>query len=82
MGNKYIRVYDIRTDTHLSPLQYSTKAVNGITVDPFNPYRFISNTDDNVIKVWDIRKNNEAISFFIIHSYNYQFKNKKPICLP
>ncbi|KAI8890822.1 hypothetical protein K501DRAFT_236548 [Backusella circina FSU 941] len=61
MGNKYLRVYDIRADPGSSPLQYATKAVNGAMVDPFNPYRIASYTEEGVIKVWDLRKNNDAI---------------------
>ncbi|KAI8990275.1 hypothetical protein BDB01DRAFT_841998 [Pilobolus umbonatus] len=61
MGNKYLRVYDIRADQASNPLQFLTKAVYGTIVDPFNPYRLASYTEEGVIKVWDIRKENEAI---------------------
>ncbi|KAF7724390.1 hypothetical protein EC973_001115 [Apophysomyces ossiformis] len=61
MGNKYLRVYDIRVDANVNPLQFSTKAVYGAMVDPFHPYRLASYTEEGVIKVWDIQggvKNN------------------------
>lgn len=61
MGNKYLRVYDIRADLNSSPLQFATKAVHGITVDPFSPYRLASYTEEGIIKLWDIRKSNEAV---------------------
>jgi hypothetical protein len=70
MGNKYLRVYDIRADPGSSPLQYATKAVNGAMVDPFNPYRIASYTEEGVIKVWDLRKNNDAISFLLFPKKN------------
>lgn len=61
MGNKYLRVYDIRADPGSNPLQFATKAVHGISVDPFNPYRLASYTEEGIIKLWDIRKNNDAV---------------------
>ena len=61
MGNKYLRVYDIRADASSNPLQFATKAVHGITIDPFCPYRLASYTEEGIIKLWDIRKNNDAI---------------------
>lgn len=61
MGNKYLRAYDIRADPGSNPLQYATKAVHGIAMDPFSPYRLASFTEEGVIKLWDIRKNNDAV---------------------
>ncbi|KAI8647874.1 WD40-repeat-containing domain protein [Parasitella parasitica] len=61
MGNKYLRVYDVRADASSSPLQFATKAVHGIVVDPFSSYRVASYTEEGIIKLWDIRKNNDAI---------------------
>ena len=34
----------------------STKAVNGITVDPFNEHRLACHTNDGVVQIWDARK--------------------------
>ncbi|KAL9545952.1 hypothetical protein PS6_007927 [Mucor atramentarius] len=61
MGNKYLRVYDVRADVSSNPLQFATKAVHGIAIDPFCPYRLASFTEEGIIKLWDIRKNNDAI---------------------
>lgn len=61
MGNKYVRVYDIRTDPGSNPIQFATKAVHGITVDPFSPYRAASYSEEGIIKLWDLRKTNDAI---------------------
>ncbi|GAA5812870.1 hypothetical protein MFLAVUS_006329 [Mucor flavus] len=61
MGNKYLRVYDIRADLGSNPLQFATKAVHGITMDPFSAYRLASYTEEGIIKLWDIRKSNEAV---------------------
>lgn len=61
MGNKYLRVYDIRADPGSNPLQFATKAVHGIVVDPFSSYRLASFTEEGIIKLWDIRKNNDAV---------------------
>jgi hypothetical protein len=61
MGNKYLRVYDIRADPGSNPLQFATKAVHGIAVDPFSSYRLASYTEEGIIKLWDIRKSNDAV---------------------
>ena len=42
----------------------STRSVHGISSDPFNFNRFASFADDGIIRIWDIRKPNETISFF------------------
>lgn len=44
-----------------NPLQFATKAVHGITVDPFSPYRLASYTEEGIIKLWDIRKSHDAV---------------------
>lgn len=41
-----------------------TKAVYGVSVDPFNPYRVASYTEEGVVKLWDLRNPNDSISFF------------------
>ncbi|KAI9317907.1 WD40-repeat-containing domain protein [Dichotomocladium elegans] len=73
MGNKYLRVYDIRgkpsfssssVDSMATPLQFATKAVYGAAVDPFNPNRLASYTEEGVVKLWDLRKKTDPISFF------------------
>lgn len=48
-----------------------TKAVYGVSVDPFNPYRVASYTEEGVVKLWDLRNPNDSISFFFpLHFYN------------
>ncbi|KAI8143120.1 hypothetical protein BJV82DRAFT_611432 [Fennellomyces sp. T-0311] len=61
MGYKYLRVYDIRADANAAPLQFSTKAVYGTSIDPFNPYRMASYNEEGVIKLWDLRKTNDSV---------------------
>ncbi|KAI7863038.1 hypothetical protein BDF14DRAFT_1848124 [Spinellus fusiger] len=61
MGGKYMRIYDIRVDSGANPLQFTTKAVYGTLVDPFNPYRLASHTEEGVVKVWDIRNPTDAV---------------------
>ncbi|OAD70468.1 hypothetical protein PHYBLDRAFT_182399 [Phycomyces blakesleeanus NRRL 1555(-)] len=72
MGSRYLRVYDIRVDSGANPLQFSTKAVHGTIVDPFNPYRIASHTEEGVVKIWDIRKTTDSISFYICFSPSRQ----------
>ncbi|KAJ3259582.1 hypothetical protein HK103_002136 [Boothiomyces macroporosus] len=62
MGKQLIRGYDLRDNPDASPIfTISTKAVHGITSDPFAIQRFASFAEDGVIKVWDTRKISEAI---------------------
>ncbi|CDH56705.1 wd repeat protein ybl104c [Lichtheimia corymbifera JMRC:FSU:9682] len=61
MGNKYLRAFDIRVNSNATPLQFATKAVYGTTVDPFNPYRVASYTEEGVVKLWDLRKTNDPV---------------------
>ncbi|KAI9494432.1 WD40-repeat-containing domain protein [Zychaea mexicana] len=61
MGYKYLRAYDIRVDSNSIPLQFSTKAVYGATVDPFNPYRLATYNEEGVIRLWDLRQTNDSV---------------------
>ncbi|KAJ3274816.1 hypothetical protein HDV01_002020 [Terramyces sp. JEL0728] len=62
MGKQLLRGYDLRENPDASPIfTITTKAVNGITSDPFYQQRFASYAEDGVIKLWDIRKVGEAI---------------------
>ncbi|KAI9189653.1 hypothetical protein H9P43_001086 [Blastocladiella emersonii ATCC 22665] len=62
MGLKWLRIFDLRAESSSGPvLAYGTRAVFGVTADPFNPRRFASYSDDCVIKVWDIRRPGEAM---------------------
>ncbi|ORX91418.1 hypothetical protein K493DRAFT_339376, partial [Basidiobolus meristosporus CBS 931.73] len=62
MGLKWLRVYDVRADSSSPPgVIFATKAIYGISVDPFHPYRFASHTEDGIVKIWDIRKPTEAV---------------------
>lgn len=53
MNNKQVRIYDTR-DLTKPKLTASTRAVHGVTVDPFTDKRFASFVD-NTINIWDIR---------------------------
>ncbi|KAL1931366.1 hypothetical protein VTP01DRAFT_9508 [Rhizomucor pusillus] len=61
MAYKYLRVYDIRENSAVNPLQFMTKAVYGVSVDPFNPYRVASYTEEGVVKLWDLRNPNDSV---------------------
>ncbi|KAG2179533.1 hypothetical protein INT44_006380, partial [Umbelopsis vinacea] len=69
MGGKWLRLYDTRLDSTSMPLSIQDKAVYGLTTDPYHQHRIASYTEDGVIKLWDIRKPDEAVlSINVDHS--------------
>jgi hypothetical protein len=59
MNGKWIRIYDTRTPGNCFVL--SSKAVNGISIDPFFYTQFSSFTDDGLIKIYDFRNSSGEI---------------------
>eukprot|EP00965_Chrysotila_dentata_P093593 3092762-Pleurochrysis_carterae.AAC.1 len=59
---RWMRLYDVRTQHELFAWRAHTKAVYGVTFDPFNEHRFITFSDDagGVVKGWDVRKMREG----------------------
>lgn len=59
-GFKWLRLYDLRMQTHMAPLSVvaHTKAVFGVTFDPQRPHLLATYSDglQECIKVWDIRR--------------------------
>jgi WD40 repeat protein len=51
----------ILVDGTSTPLSIQDKAVYGLATDPFHSHRIASYTEDGVIKLWDIRKSDEAV---------------------
>ncbi|KAJ3300037.1 hypothetical protein HK104_005033 [Borealophlyctis nickersoniae] len=49
---------------------FQTKAVFGITTDPFHPHRFASWADDSIIRIWDVRNPTEPAL-----SLNAEYRN-------
>ena len=39
-----------------------SRAVNGVSFDPFHEHRLLTFSDDGIIKLWDIRKLNQPVS--------------------
>ncbi|KAH8556996.1 WD40-repeat-containing domain protein [Umbelopsis sp. PMI_123] len=69
MGGKWLRLYDIRLDATTTPLSIQDKAVYGLITDPYHSHRIASYTEDGVIKLWDIRKPDDAVlSINVDHS--------------
>lgn len=60
-GNKWVRMYDGRLDNVTPSIVIPTRAVNGIMIDPFNPYRIVSYTDESELYFWDIRTHNHPL---------------------
>ncbi|KAJ3328464.1 hypothetical protein HDU76_009908 [Blyttiomyces sp. JEL0837] len=63
MGQKWIRVFDLRKDTTSHSIVIATKSVQGLTTNPFDSRSFASYSD-NVVAVWDTRKTAEPILSF------------------
>ena len=38
-----------------------SRAVNGVSFDPFHEHRLLTFSDDGIIKLWDIRKLNQPV---------------------
>lgn len=56
-------------DATSTPLSIQDKAVYGLTTDPYHSHRIASYTEDGVIKLWDIRKADDAVlSINVDHS--------------
>jgi WD40 repeat protein len=56
-GTKWMRIYDLRVPYRApTSVVAHTKAVYGVTFDRFRPQRLATFSEDNVIKIWDIRK--------------------------
>jgi WD40 repeat protein len=53
-----------------SSLIFSTRAVQGITTDPFSANRWASFSDDGIVRIFDIRKVGEPVL-----SFSTDFKN-------
>ncbi|KAL7751008.1 hypothetical protein RI367_003588 [Sorochytrium milnesiophthora] len=62
---KYIRLYDLRevsgSGSSMSALTFNTKAVMGITPDPYNACCFASYSEEGIVKLWDRRKATDAL---------------------
>jgi hypothetical protein len=69
MASKWLRAYDFRVPTAQAPIHvWSTRALSGITADPFEGHRFASFGDDAVIRVWDLRRPTEPVLSFSDHN--------------
>jgi WD40 repeat protein len=59
----------VLVDATSTPLSIQDKAVYGLTTDPYHSHRIASYTEDGVIKLWDIRKADDAVlSINVDHS--------------
>lgn len=50
---KFLREFDLRTQS--SSMQFATKCVQGICVDPFDQHYFSSHAEDGTVSFWDRR---------------------------
>jgi WD40 repeat protein len=77
-GAKWVRIYDLRGDVTMprSVVAHS-KAVYGVTFDPFCDYRFatFSDSPDGVVKIWDLRMLTDPV-----FSLNTNSKSLLQIC--
>ena len=72
-GFRWVRLYDLRDrDTANGSAVLScyahAKAVCGVCVDPYEPYRFVTHSEDadGLIKGWDVRKLRDNAPLFTI----------------
>ncbi|KAL6067851.1 GATOR complex protein MIOS [Balamuthia mandrillaris] len=65
-GAKWLRIYDLRASdlsARKSVIAHS-KAVHGVSFDPFKDDRLFTFSEDGVIKIWDIRKLRDCVYAF------------------
>ena len=60
ISHRWLRLFDLRSQT--TGINVASK-VNGITTDPFDPYR-VACFGDGVVNVWDARKLNQPLLMF------------------
>ncbi len=62
-GTKWLRIYDLRAPYKApkSAVAHS-KAVYGVTFDPFHEDRLATFSEDAVIKIWDLRQLKDPVS--------------------
>lgn len=75
---KLLREYDVRSNQPL--YQIATRCTLNISVNPFTPFMFASNSEDGSLAIWDRRKLSEA--FQINNAYqNTAVSNEGPVLL-
>eukprot|EP01080_Neovahlkampfia_damariscottae_P010927 gene10927-3632_t len=74
-GYKFVRQFDIRdsSDKAISSFQAHSYTIRGIEFDPFDTNRFLTQGEDYLIKVWDIRKLNEPKKQITPSSKSYSY---------
>lgn len=63
MGGKWLRAFDLRAPP-ITVATWATRSINSISPNPYNGHQFASYGDDGVIKLWDLRKTNDALLSF------------------
>jgi SEA/GATOR complex protein SEA4/MIOS len=57
VSHKWLRLFDLRVNfSPTNPLSASTKSIDGISVDPFDPNRIACFGDDGAVRIWDCRR--------------------------
>lgn len=64
MGGKFLRIYDLRSNSTSIAIQWSTRSLSSIKPNPFNHYQLSSYGEDGIIKLWDLRMNNDSLLSF------------------
>lgn len=63
---KWLRIYDLRGDINAPrSVVAHQKAVNGVCFDHFDYNRMATFSEDGIVKVWDIRKLTEPVSYLV-----------------
>ncbi len=63
-GTKWLRIYDLRAPYKApkSAVAHS-KAVYGVTFDPFHEDRLATFSEDAIIKIWDLRQLKDPVGY-------------------
>ncbi len=60
-GSRYLRVIDLREAQPVGQVAAHAKAVHGVLFNPFSEHQLATYSDDGLIKVWDLRRLDNAM---------------------
>lgn len=57
VSHKWLRLFDLRVNfSPTNPLSTSTKSIDGLSIDPFDPNRIACFGEDGTVRIWDCRR--------------------------
>ncbi|EGG23303.1 hypothetical protein DFA_05435 [Cavenderia fasciculata] len=76
-SSKWLRIYDTRDTNTSHSVAAHAKSVCGVAIDPFDNNRIATMSEDNVVKIWDMRRFDDPV--FSINT-NYKSVSQMEWC--